>query len=178
MRSELLADGHVWLRIAQAEWKDPLDTSFAAEAGGRWNPPHSFPTLYLNEDLVTARINMQLFTDAWPYGPEDLRDETAPVLVEAMLPRQQRVADGHTPKGVSALGLPRTYPLDVSGAPVPRSVCQPIGAAVEAAHLRGVRSRSAQTVLGAGRELAWFPASARSRARAGARLTFRQWFWS
>lgn len=178
MRSEMLADGHVWLRVAQVEWTDPLDPLYAAEAGGRWNPPRSFPTLYLNEDLVTARINMQLFSDAWPYGPEDLRDETGPVLVEALLPRQQRVADAHTPKGVSALGLPRTYPLDASGTAVPRSVCQPIGAAVHAARLRGVRSRSAQTIFGAGRELAWFPASARSRARSGARMPFRQWFWS
>jgi RES domain-containing protein len=178
MRSEMLADGHVWLRVAQAERTDPLDTRFAAHVGGRWNPPDSFPTLYLNEDIVTARINMQLFTDAWPYGPEDLRDDTAPVLVEAVLPRQQRVADAHTPKGVRALGLPATYPLDASGALVPRRVCQPIGAAVHAARLRGVRGRSAQTVLGAGRELAWFPATARSTARAGARLPFSQWFWS
>jgi RES domain-containing protein len=174
----MLADGHVWLRVAQADWVDPLDTQFAARVGGRWNPPDSFATLYLNEDLVTARINMQLFTEAWPYGPEDLRDDTAPVLVEALLPRLQRVADAHSPKGVTALGLPRAYPLDASGVPVPRSVCQPIGAAVHAARLRGVRSRSAQTPLGAGRELAWFPATARSVARAGARLTFSQWFWS
>jgi RES domain-containing protein len=174
----MLTDGHVWLRVAQAQWTDPLDPMFAAQAGGRWNPPNSFPTLYLNEDLVTARINMQLFTEAWPYGPEDLRDDTAPVLVEAVLPRQQRVADAHSPKGVGSLGLPKTYPVDAAGIPVPRSVCQPIGAAVHAARLRGVRSRSAQTVFGAGRELAWFPANARSQARAGARLAFREWFWS
>ena len=178
MRSEMLADGHIWLRVAQAEWTDPLDTAFAAHVGGRWNLPASFPTLYLNEDIVTARINMQLFTAAWPYGPEDLLDATAPVVVEAMLPRQQRVADAHSPKGINALGLPKTYPLDASGAPVPRRVCQPIGAAVHAARLRGVRSRSAQSALGAGRELAWFPATARSVARAGARLPFSQWFWS
>ena len=174
----MLADGHVWLRVADAEWTNPLDTTFAARAGGRWNPPESFPTLYLNEDLVTARINMQLFTDAWPYGPEDLLEEAAPVLVEAMLPRQQRVADAHSPKGVTSLGLPKLYPLDAAGVAVPRSVCQPIGAAVHRARLRGVRSRSAQTPLGAGRELAWFPASGRSRAKAGARLPFGQWFWS
>lgn len=124
MRTEMLADGHVWLRVAQADWADPLDTRFAQRVGGRWNPPDSFPTLYLNEEVVTARINMQLFTDAWPYGPEDLRDDAAPVLVEALLPRQQRVADAHSPKGVISLGLPATYPLDTSGQPVPRSVAR------------------------------------------------------
>lgn len=174
----MLADGHVWLRVAQAEWVDPLDTRFAQRMGGRWNPPDSFPTLYLNEDIVTARINMQLFTEPWPYGPEDLRDDTAPVLVEAVLPRQQRVADAHSPRGVSSLGLPASYPLDASGRAVPRSVCQPVGAAVHAARLRGVRSRSAQTALGAGRELAWFPATARSIARRGATFAFSDWFWS
>ena len=35
----------------------------------------------LGEDIVTARINMQLFLFGLPYGPEDLREDTAPVLI-------------------------------------------------------------------------------------------------
>ena len=83
MRTEILPEGHVWFRIAEPLWADPLDPTFAAVRGGRWNPPDSHPTLYLNEDRITARLNLQTFIHAWPYEPEDLRDDTGPVLVEA-----------------------------------------------------------------------------------------------
>ncbi|MCU1392707.1 MAG: hypothetical protein JWM34_1135 [Ilumatobacteraceae bacterium] len=178
IRTERLADRHSWWRIADAGWDDPLDPGFAARIGGRWNPPGSFRTLYLNEDTVTARTNLRLFFGPWPYGPEDLRDDTGPVLVEATLPRHQIVADAHTPAGVRALGLPPTYPADASGAPIEHSACQPVGVAVHDAELRGVRCRSARTALGAGRELAWFPAGVRSRATRGVTLRFPDWFWS
>ena len=52
MRSELLSDGHEWLRIADPGWRDPLDPTFAQRFGGRWNPPDSFPTLYFNDCLL------------------------------------------------------------------------------------------------------------------------------
>ncbi len=178
MIAEDVPDGHSWWRIAPSDWDDPLDASFAGQRGGRWNPPGSFPTLYLNEDRVTARVNMQLFAARWPYEPEDLRADAAPVLVEALLPRAQRVADAHTPAGVSRLGLPPTYPVDARGETVAHDVCQTIGSRVHERGLRGVRCRSAQAPLGAGRELAWFPATARSRARRGATLTFTEWFWA
>jgi hypothetical protein len=177
VRSELLPDGHRWWRIARAEWRDPLDPTFAQARGARWNPPDSFPVLYLNEDNVTARVNLRQFIVGWPYEPEDLRDDTAPVLVGAVLPRRQRVADVHTPVGVRAVGLPATYPLDGDGRLVPHEVCQPIGVAARERGLRGVRCRSARTPDGAGRELAWFPATARSRAQLVARLAFSSWFW-
>lgn len=172
-----LPNGHVWWRIAQAHWTDPLDSTFAQRAGGRWNPPRSYPTLYLNEDRTTARANMQLFAARWPYEPEDLRDDTGPVLVAATLPRAQRVADSHTPKGVAALGLAATYPLDSAGAVVAHSICQPIGQSVHDEGLRGVRCRAARLPLGAGRELAWFPATPRSVARSVRVIAFADWFW-
>lgn len=177
MRTELLPDGHRWLRIADGEWRDLLDPFFAGLHGGRWNPPRSFPTLYLNEDRVTARINLRQFIVRWPYEPEDLRDDTGPVLVTATLPRHQRVADAHSRAGVAALGLPETYPLDERGRLVPRESCQPLGVAVRERGLRGVRCRSAQAPDGAGRELAWFPATSRSRARALTVERFEEWFW-
>ena len=127
MRTELLPDGHIWLRIANPTWKDPLDPSFAQARGERWNPPGSFPVLYMNEDVVTARLNLRKFVSGWPYEPEDLRDETGPALVSATLPRHQRVADGHTPAGVKALGLPASYPLGPKGELVGHDVCHPIG---------------------------------------------------
>jgi len=175
--TEVLPDGHEWWRIASTDWADPLDPGFAATRGGRWNPPDSHPTLYLNEDRVTARLNLRMFVAGWPYAPEDLRDDTGPVLVGATLPRAQPVLDVHTPSGVAAVGLPSTYPLDRRGALVPHRVCQPIGTAARAAGLRGVRCRSARAPDGAGRELAWFPAGARSRARAVRHLAFTDWFW-
>ncbi|MDX6297359.1 MAG: hypothetical protein QOI51_1216, partial [Nocardioidaceae bacterium] len=121
----MLPDGHTWLRIADPSWVDPLDPTFARANGQRWNPPHSFPVLYLNEDVVTARLNLRRYIAGWPYEPEDLRDDTGPCLVSARLPRAQRVADVHTPAGVAAVGLPGSYLLDAAGQLVGHEVCQP-----------------------------------------------------
>ena len=173
---ETLPDAHVWWRIADPDWADPLDPGFARRRGGRWNPPGSFPVLYLNEDLATARLNLRGFIARWPYEPEDLRDDRGPTLVGCVLPRRQIVCDAHSPAGVRAAGLPDTYPFDKDGAPVPYTRCRPIGARAKAAGLRGVHARSAQARDGAGRELAWFPASARSVARRVRTLAFAAWF--
>jgi hypothetical protein len=177
VRTETLSGGWRWWRIAEAGWADPLDPAYARIRGGRWNPPDSFPTLYLNEDVVTARLNLRRFIEPWPYEPEDLRSDAGPVLVGATLPRGQRVCDAHTPAGVRALGLPTTYPQGDDGQPVPHPPCQAIGAQVQARNLRGVRARSAQARDGVGRELAWFPATARSRARQVLIRRFDDWYW-
>jgi hypothetical protein len=134
--AERLADGRRWLRVADPDWSDPLDPTFAGRSGGRWNPPGSFPVLYLNEDVRTARANLAAFVAGWPYELEDLRADRAPCLAVARLPRSQFVADAHSPAGLRALGLPRTYPLDATGALVPKERCQPLGSAVEAAGLK------------------------------------------
>ncbi len=177
MRTELLKDGKIWWRIAQADWANPLDPGFAQRFGGRWNPPRSFPVLYLNEDRVTARLNLRLFISGWPYEPEDLRDDSGPVLVAATLPRKQRVADVHTRSGVASSGLPATYPNSKDGHPVSHETCREVGARAHLDGLRGVRCRSAPQPDGAGRELAWFPASKRSRAREIRTESFEAWFW-
>ena len=177
MRTETLPDRHEWWRIANPAWSDPLDPSYARRRGGRWNPPDSFPTLYFNEDVVTARLNLRSFIAAWPYEPEDLRDDTGPVLIGATLPRTQRVCDAHTRKGITAVGLPASYPLDTMGHLIPHATCQPIGERVKERGLRGVRCRSARAPYGAGRELGWFPPTARSRARRKTKLAFDRWFW-
>lgn len=179
---EVLPERHEWLRISEAKWRDPLDPGFAAIGGGRWNPPASWPTLYLNEDVVTARLNLRLFIAFWPYEPEDLRDDTGPVLAVATLPHRQSVADAHTPAGVAALDLPATYPLDGRARLVPHGPCQAAGRRVLEAGVRGVRCRSARAPDGAGREVAgrevaWFPATKRSRATLVRRLRFDAWFW-
>ena len=176
MRTEKLADGHEWLRVADPDWHDPLDPSFAAIRGGRWNPPHSFPVLYLNEDIVTARINVRAFVSAWPYEPEDLRADNAPVLVGAILPNGQRAVDVHTPGGVEAVSLPPTYPRDEAGATVSHETCQPIGVKARASGYDGIRCRCAQAPDGEGRELAWFPGTSPAEPLGTTRRQFTEWY--
>jgi len=174
--AEQLSANHQWLRVADAGWDDPLDPEFAGQHGGRWNPPHSHATLYLNENLETARAQIHHLLEGSPVRPDDLDDRF--VLVVATLPSRQTVADASTDKGLNALGLPSSYPIDAAGGAVGHSDCQPIGTAVKAAELRGIRARSAATSDGSGRELAWFPARASSRATArGAPIPFSTWFY-
>lgn len=177
MRTEILPEGHIWLRIAEESWTDPLDPTYAAVRGGRWNPPNSYPTLYLNEDRITARLNLEGFIADWPFEPEDLRTDTGPVLVHATLPIRQRVVDAHSIRGVASMELPPSYPLDEEGNLIGHEICQPVGRAAKDAALRGVRARSARAPVGAGRELAWFPATPRSRARMTAVQPFDEWYW-
>lgn len=174
---ETLPDAHVWWRIGDPSWADPLDPSFAQRQGGRWNPPDSFPTLYLNEDIATARLNLRAFITEWPYEPEDLRDDTGPILVGCTLPRRQAVCDAHSSAGLHAAELPDTYPLEEDGTPVTHARCQPIGAKAKEKGLRGIRTCSARSPDGVGRELAWFPATPRSKARQAQTLAFAAWFW-
>ncbi len=131
----------------------------------------------MNEDQVTARLNLRTFIAKWPYEPEDLRSDNGPILVAAVLPRNQTVCDAHSAAGVAGLGLPKSYPRDVSGRPIDHAVCQRVGQAVFDASLRGVRARSAQAPDGAGRELAWFPATSRSAAKLTGAQDFDDWFW-
>ena len=174
---ERIPDDHSWWRIADPAWGDPLDPGFAQRGGGRWNPPGSFLTLYLNEDQVPARQNLRAFIAHWPYEPEELREDTGPVLVECKLPRRQLVCDMHTPEGVRAAGMPATYPLESDGTVIGHERCRPLGRRARDEGLRGVRARSAQSRDGAGRELAWFPASIRSVARRVTTLAFTVWYW-
>jgi len=129
------------------------------------------------DDLACSEVlNLQRFIHGWPYEPEDLRDDTGPVLVEATLPVRQRVADVHSRQGVAAAKLPPPYPLDEKDRLVERTVCQAIGLGAKTAGLRGVRARSARAPEGGRRELAWFPATRRSRAHAQAILPFETWY--
>lgn len=156
----------IWLRVAGERWADPLDPSWAKAHGGRWNPPGSFDALYLNGDVATARAQVRRMLQDTPATEDDLDDSAPFVLVPATIPTRQPVADAVSDSGLSALGLPLTYPLKRTGRAVPWSECQPVGRAVRDARLRGVWCRSAATPGGPGRELAWFPARPSSRAQA------------
>lgn len=158
----VVPDGRLFLRVAEPEWADPLDPNYAAAAGGRWNPPDSFPTLYLNGDVATARMQVQRLVEGTPFTMDDL-DDDAYVLVAATLPRNQTCADAASATGLRRLGLPASYPVDETGEPVGHGRCQSVGTEVRVRGLRGVWCISAATRDGAGREFAWFPATSRSR---------------
>lgn len=177
MRTEALVDDHRWLRVADRAWLDPLDPSFAARRGGRWTSPGGHPTLYLNEDVGTARANVRRLAKGYSIAPEDFDDERGPVLVTALLPDHQRVVDAHTHAGLAALGLPPSYPIDDHGAEVPHDVCRPIGAAAAAAGHAGVHGRSAAVPDGTGRELAWFPRDGARAVASGPARAFGDWYY-
>lgn len=153
-----LADQRVWLRVADPAWSNPLDPTFAQVKGNRWNAPGTYATLYLNADVITARLQIERMCAGSPVTPEDLADD-AYTLVAATIASDQRAADVVTEVGVRAVGLPASYPIDAEGHSIPHQRCQPIGQMLFDAGLNGVWCRSACTGDGRGRELAWFARS-------------------
>jgi RES domain len=162
--------GGPYLRVADPAWKDPLDGQHAALRGGRWNPPASFPVVYLCREVAVARANVDRLLADQPYGPEDLRPEAGPVLVRTRVP-EDRYLNVITDAGCRAVGLPASYPRDTRGRVVPHPRCQPIG---EQAHERGLPGVAARSAVSTGEELAYF---GRRRLRRGAVLAFDRWFW-
>ena len=116
-----LPERRIWLRVADPLWADALDPSFAAVTGGRWNPPGSFPVLYLNADVGTARMQIDRMTRDQPFTVDDL-DDDAYLLIAVTLPRRQTCADAVSGAGLRCLGLPPSYPLSASGEVVKRGV--------------------------------------------------------
>jgi hypothetical protein len=166
--------GGPYLRVADPGWQDPLDGRYAGERGGRWNPPESFPVVYLCGDEAVARANVHRLLRDQPYGPEDLRPETAPVLVAARVP-DDRYMNAVTDAGCESAGLPAGYPRDGRGRIVPRSRCQPVGLEAHERGLPGIAARSAATPRRAGgEELAFFGPR---RLRRGKTSRFEDWFW-
>jgi hypothetical protein len=163
--------GGPYLRVADPDWDDPLDGRHAAERGGRWNPPESFPVVYLCRSIEVARANVYRRLRGQPYGPEDLRPGAGPVLVRTRVP-EDRYLNAITDAGLRNLGLPKSYPLDSRRRIVPHSRCQPIGLRAWEAGLRGIAARSA--AARPGEELAYF---GRHKLRRGAVRAFDEWFW-
>lgn len=160
-----------YYRVADPDWADPLDPSFASlPPGQRWNPP-GLACLYLNGDIDTARANVTKRFEGLPYGPEDLDPATAPLLLGVEVPAGE-AADAFTDAGLAATGLPDSYPHDSAGRLIPHSVCQPVGQAAHDAGLDGVDCRSAAST--GGRELAWFPRD--EPAVEASRLAFDRWW--
>jgi hypothetical protein len=169
--------GGEYLRVAEPDWRDPVDASYAQVQGGRWNAPGAHATLYLNADIATARANVQHKYRGLPYGPEDLDPAEAPHLVHVPVPPGV-AADAVSEDGLVALGLPASYPIHRNGEEVTWQECQPIGAAVFVAEvdgnlLDGIACRSAAD--GGNEELAYY---VRDRVlEAGERSEFPDWYW-
>jgi hypothetical protein len=177
MRPEPLDVGRAWTRIADPSWTDPLDPGYASHGfGGRWTRPGGPDTLYLNEDVDTARANIRRFFAGSPVTPEDLDDDRSYVLLDVVLTGEQTVVDAHTDAGLTELGLPVSYPLDQDGKEVGHDRCQPIGQEVYDAGFDGIHCRSAAGAADSGRrELAWFPRGRRAVLRATRR--FGDWYY-
>lgn len=166
------ACGGRFARVADPDWPDPLDASFAKARGGRWNAPGGFEVLYLNADVRTARAYLQVKYQDEPYGPEDLKEDAAPILVWTTVPDGEAL-DVIREEAVVALGLPVDYPLDEDGNKVRWEVCQLLGKKAHDAGLDGVAARSASP--GHAEEFAYFP---RGRAvPVDEKQPFEDWYW-
>jgi hypothetical protein len=168
--------GGRYARVADPRWENPLDGRYAQARGGRWNPPDSFPVVYLCASVGVARANVLRKLEGQPYGPEDLRPNAAPALVWTTV-AEARYVDAITSRGCVSAGLPQTYPRDQAGAPIGWDACQPIGQAAWDGGAPGIACRSAapQATAG-GEELAWFMRG-RSRLRRRGTESFDEWFW-
>jgi RES domain len=165
-----------YLRVADPGWHDPLDGRYARARGGRWNPPASFPVVYLCGSIAVARAVVLGRLEGQPFGPEDLDPRTAPVLVGASV-SQDRYVDVVTSRGCASAGLPETYPRDGARRQIGWSRCQPVGQAAWDAGAAGIACRSAaRHSPPGGEELAWFQRPGRRLRRRRTR-PFEDWFW-
>ncbi|MFB3739416.1 MAG: RES domain-containing protein [Candidatus Velamenicoccus archaeovorus] len=162
-----------YLRVADPDWVDPLDGSYAAALGGRWNPPGSFPVVYLCATVEVAQAYALRKLEGLPYGLLDLRPHRRPELVTTEVPASRPV-DVVTEEGCRAAGLPSTYPRDGRGRPVPWSRCRPVGSAAWEQGEPGIACRTAVPVE-RGEELAWFPDHGGPLPLLG-RRAFEDWF--
>ena len=165
------------MRVAQRDWADPLDTSFAQRQGGRWNPPNSWPTLYLNRDLDTARAQIARLLARTPITPDDLADD-AYELLAVTLPTADSadIVDIVSHEGVTAADLPATFPHDAAGKLIPHPICQHIAQRAHQSGANGIEARSALAAISpsATSELAWWPGSRRA-TQIGGRVPYGEW---
>ena len=165
-----------FVRVADPDWRRPLDPAFAAVRGGRWNPPDSFPVLYLCATPAVARAVVLGRFAGLPYGLLDLRPDRRPVLIETDV-RSHRAVDVVTEAGCRAVSLPGTYPYDSRGRKVGWDKTQPIGEAAWGQGERSIACRSAALPKGQhGEELAWFVRERTDRLAVSTRRAFDDWF--
>lgn len=163
-------------RLALPDWDEPLDTSFSEEAGGRWNAAGAFPVLYLNAGEHMARVQVLDKLDGQPYQPEDLDPSEQHQLVLVDLPENDYL-DCVTDEGLTAVGLPPSYPRQEDGSEVGWETCQPVGQAAWDDGSPGVACRSAAGgASDEDEELAFFDRGREPQPEIRDRLDFDEWF--
>ena len=176
MRFRHVTRGGPYVRVADPAWLGPLDPRFAQERGGRWNPPRSFPVVYLCATRDIARAVVLRRFEGLPYGLVDLLPSRAPVLIATDV-SEGRLVDVVGDAGCRAAGLPASYPLDRRGRTITWARTQPVGEAAWEQGERGIACRSsAITQRERGEELAWFVRASADRLRVTRRSAFRDWF--
>jgi hypothetical protein len=168
--------GGEYNRLAEPAWLDPLDISFSRTAGGRWNRPGSYGTLYLNLGVTMARAQADHRLAGLPYGVEDLDESEQHDLVEVQVPDGEFL-DCVTDHGLEAIDLPASYPRHPDGRAVEHAECWPVGAAARADGRQGVACRSAMQQAPAGEELAVFDTDVGGVTQTG-RVTFGDWYYA
>ena len=145
--------GGRYYRVVDASYSNPLDTSYAKNAGRRWNPPGEFGALYLCATPAVAAANARYQFVGRAIKLFDLLPTARPELVTVDVPNLG-VVDVVTADGVQAVGLPANYPW---GVPWPR--CQAIARDAYADGVAGVAARcnaEATATSWVGEELAAF----------------------
>lgn len=168
--------GGRYVRVADPAWRRPLDPTFAAARGGRWNPPGSFPVLYLCATVEVARANVLRTFAGLPYGLLDLLPDRRPALVETDVPGR-RAVNVVTDAGCRAAGMPISYPFDRRGRVIGWERTRPVGATAWEQGEAAIACRSAALPRSKrGEELAWFVRSRSDRLRSARRHAFDDWF--
>lgn len=134
-------EGEAFRHIAPAY--NPLQTDGARIRGGRWNPPESFPTLYLALDESTTAAEFRRFAQRQSRTVEDL----LPRVVYRFRVRLGDVLDVTTPQALNALDITDAIPAD------DMSRTQAVG---EAAHYVGLEAILAPSATRTGHILAIF----------------------
>jgi len=176
MRFRHVTRGGPYVRVADPAWLRPLDPRFAQARGGRWNPPRSFPVVYLCATRDIARAVVLRRFEGLPYGLVDLLPSRAPVLIATDV-SEGRLVDVVGDAGCRAAGLPASYPLDRRGRTITWARTQPVGEAAWEQGERAIACRSSViTRMERGEELAWFVRASADRLRVTRRSAFRDWF--
>ncbi len=176
MRFRHVVRGGRHVRVVDPAWRSPLDGSYAAQRGGRWNPPGSFPVVHLCSTVQVARANVLRRFDGLPYSVLDLLPDRRPDLVETDV-REHRAVDVVTDAGCRAAGLPPTYPREPDGTEVRWARCQRIGQIAWEQAEAAIACRSAAARAGdEDEELAWLVHGREDRLRVRRRRSFDDWF--
>jgi RES domain-containing protein len=158
-------------RVVDPSYADPLGTSYAKSVGGRWNPRAAFGALYLCANSSVAGANARQQHAGRAIKLFDLLPDARPELVTIEVPRLD-VVDAVSASGISALGLPATYPYEVPWPP-----CQTIARDAHADGIAGIAARSnaeATSTSWVGEELAVFDSV--TDLAIVSREAFAQWY--